>query len=45
MRDVKLQGYSMEEAAGRAGMSVGAAKVGVHRAMRRLMKEVSDEDL
>jgi RNA polymerase sigma-70 factor, ECF subfamily len=45
MRDVKLEGYSMEEAADRAGMTVGAAKVGVHRAMRRLMKEVDDEDL
>jgi RNA polymerase sigma-70 factor (ECF subfamily) len=45
MRDVKLEGYSMEEAADRAGMSVGAAKVGVHRAMKRLMKEVRDEDL
>lgn len=45
MRDVKLTGYSMEEAAARAGMSVGAAKVGVHRAMQRLMKEVRDEDL
>jgi RNA polymerase sigma-70 factor (ECF subfamily) len=45
LRDVKIQGYSMEEAAGRAGMSVTAAKVSVHRTMKRLMKEVSDEDL
>ena len=45
MRDVKLHGLSMEEAAGRAGMSVTAAKVSVHRGMKRLMKEVSDEDL
>ena len=45
MRDVKLEGYSMEEAAGRAGVSVTAAKVSVHRGMKRLMKEVSDEDL
>jgi RNA polymerase sigma-70 factor (ECF subfamily) len=45
MRDVKLSGYSMEEAAGRAGMSVTAVKVAIHRAMKRLMKEVSDEDL
>jgi RNA polymerase sigma-70 factor (ECF subfamily) len=44
MRDVKLQGLSMEEAADRAGMSVTAAKVSVHRGMKRLMKEVSDED-
>jgi RNA polymerase sigma-70 factor (ECF subfamily) len=45
MRDVKLQGLSMEEAADRAGMSVTAAKVSIHRGMKRLMKEVSDEDL
>lgn len=45
MTDVKLTGHSMEEAAARAGMSVTAAKVAVHRAMRRLMKEVADEDL
>jgi RNA polymerase sigma-70 factor (ECF subfamily) len=45
MRDVKLEGYSMEEAAARAGMSVGATKVSIHRAMQRLMKEVRDEDL
>lgn len=45
MRDVKLAGYSMEEAAGRAGMSVTAVKVAIHRAMKRLMREVSDEDL
>lgn len=45
LSDVKLQGYSMEEAAGRAGISVTAAKVAVHRTMKRLMNEVSDEDL
>ncbi|MGH7025544.1 MAG: sigma-70 family RNA polymerase sigma factor [Caulobacteraceae bacterium] len=45
MRDVKLEGYSMEEAAGRAGMSVTAAKVSVHRGMKRLSNEVKDEDL
>jgi RNA polymerase sigma-70 factor (ECF subfamily) len=44
LRDVKLAGFSMEEAAGRAGMSVTAAKVSVHRSMRRLMGEVADED-
>jgi len=45
MRDVKLEGYSVEEAAGRAGMSATAVKVSVHRSMKRLMKEVDDEDL
>lgn len=33
VRDVKLEGLSMAEAGARAGMSEGAAKVAVHRAM------------
>lgn len=45
MADVKLGGYSMEEAAARSGMSVTAVKVAVHRSMKRLMGEVADEDL
>jgi RNA polymerase sigma-70 factor (ECF subfamily) len=45
MADVKLSGYSMEEAAARAGMSVTATKVAIHRAMKRLTREASDEDL
>jgi RNA polymerase sigma-70 factor (ECF subfamily) len=44
MRDVKLAGYWMEEAAVRGGMSVSAAKVSVHRGMKRLEREVGDED-
>jgi DNA-directed RNA polymerase specialized sigma24 family protein len=44
MRDVKLSGFSMEEAAARGGMSVSAAKVSVHRGMKRLESEVGDED-
>ena len=44
MRDVKLTGLSMEEAAARSGMSVSAVKVAVHRGMKRLEKEVGDED-
>ena len=44
MRDVKLAGFSMEEAAERSGMSVSAAKVSVHRGMKRLESEVGDED-
>ena len=42
--DVKLTGLSMQEAAARRGMSVTAVKVAVHRAMKRLEKEVRDED-
>jgi len=44
MRDVKLTGLSMREAAAKAGMSVSAVKVSVHRGMKRLEKEVGDED-
>jgi RNA polymerase sigma-70 factor, ECF subfamily len=44
MRDVKIEGLSMEEAAARRGVSVSAAKVSVHRGMKRLEKEVGDED-
>ena len=44
MQDVKLSGFSMEEAAERSGMSVSAAKVSVHRSMKRLENEVGDED-
>ena len=44
VRDVKLTGYSMEEAAGRAGMSTTAVKVSVHRSMKRLQKEAGGED-
>ena len=44
MADVKLTGLSMQEAAARRGMSVTAVKVAVHRAMKRLEKEVRDED-
>lgn len=44
LRDVKITGLSMEEAAARGGMSVSAAKVAVHRGMKRLEKEVGDED-
>jgi len=44
MRDVKLTGLSMEEAAARSGMSVTAVKVSVHRGMQSLIKRVRDED-
>jgi RNA polymerase sigma-70 factor (ECF subfamily) len=42
--DVKLMGLSMEEAAARAGMSVTATKVSIHRAMKTLEKEAGDEN-
>ena len=44
IRDVNLSGLSMEEAAAKAGMSVTATKVSVHRAMKTLGGAVSDED-
>lgn len=36
LRDTKLDGYSVAEAAARAGTSEAAAKVGVHRSLKRL---------
>ncbi|MBA3811326.1 MAG: sigma-70 family RNA polymerase sigma factor [Caulobacteraceae bacterium] len=44
LRDVKLTGLSMEEAAARSGLSTSAVKVSVHRGMKRLQREVGDED-
>ena len=44
LRDVKITGLTMEEAAERSGMSVTAVKVSVHRGMKRLEQEVADED-
>lgn len=38
IREVKVQGASVAEAAARAGMSEGAAKVALHRAMRQLAR-------
>lgn len=43
LTDVKLAGLSMGEAARRGDMSVTAAKVGVHRSMKRLARKVGDE--
>jgi RNA polymerase sigma-70 factor (ECF subfamily) len=40
---VKLKGFSMEEAAAQAGMSVTATKVAVHRAMKSLEKGVEEK--
>lgn len=44
MRDVKLTGLSISEAAERGGMSETAAKVSLHRGMQRLMRRVADEN-
>lgn len=43
LTDVKLAGLSMDEAARRGEMSVTAAKVAVHRSMKRLASKVADE--
>ena len=42
--DVKLAGLSIEEAAARGGLTPGAAKVSLHRGLKRLAGEVRDED-
>jgi len=41
----KFEGYSLEEAATRAGVSTGAMKTRVHRALRTLQKRLREEDL
>jgi RNA polymerase sigma-70 factor (ECF subfamily) len=44
IEDVKLSGYSLAEAGERVGMTEGAAKVSLHRAMKALMKRVGDSE-
>ena len=44
MADVKLQGLTLDEAAARGGLTPGAAKVSLHRGLKRLAREVRDED-
>jgi RNA polymerase sigma-70 factor (ECF subfamily) len=44
LASVKLEGLSTAEAAQRSGMSESAVKVSVHRALKTLMKRVSDEN-
>jgi RNA polymerase sigma-70 factor, ECF subfamily len=44
IQDVKLTGYSIEEAAQRAGMSTTAAKVSIHRSMKKLAERAADAD-
>jgi RNA polymerase sigma-70 factor (ECF subfamily) len=38
VRDVKLTGYSIDEAARRQGVTPGAAKVSIHRSLQRLAR-------
>jgi RNA polymerase sigma-70 factor (ECF subfamily) len=40
IEDVKLTGFSIEEAAQRQGFTPGAAKVAIHRALQRLARKV-----
>ena len=44
VEDVRITGMSMEEAAAKAGMSITAVKVSVHRALKGLAKRVADEN-
>ena len=44
VEDVRITGLSMEEAAAKAGMTVTAVKVSVHRALKLLSKRVADEN-
>lgn len=41
VRDVKIEGLSLAEAGERLGMTEGAAKVSLHRALRALMAKVA----
>jgi RNA polymerase sigma-70 factor (ECF subfamily) len=41
----KLEGYSLEEAAEKVGVSVGAMKSRVHRALQMVRKRLREEDL
>lgn len=44
MRDVKLQGLSMEEAGAKTGMTGAAVRVSIHRSLMALTRMVRDED-
>ena len=44
VEDTKLTGLSVAEAAGKAGMSIGAVKVSIHRSLKALSQRVRDED-
>lgn len=44
IRLVKIQGFSIEEAAAATGQSPALVKVNIHRGLSRLQKEVAEED-
>jgi len=44
IRLVKIQGYSVEEAAVRTGQSVSLVKVNIHRGLARLTKDLEKGD-
>ena len=44
MRAVKVEGFSMEEAGARMGMSATAVRVTIHRGLKALTRRVRDED-
>jgi len=44
VEDVKIRGESLAEAGARGGLSEGAAKVALHRALKRLSGRLSDAD-
>jgi RNA polymerase sigma-70 factor, ECF subfamily len=44
LEDVKITGLSNAEAAAKAGMTVGAVKVSVHRSLQALMRRARNED-
>lgn len=44
LRAVKIEGFSMEEAGARLGMSATAVRVTIHRGLKALTQRVRDED-
>jgi RNA polymerase sigma-70 factor (ECF subfamily) len=44
LQDVKITGLSVQEAAARAGMSEGAGKVSIHRAMKAMSRRAGRVD-
>ena len=44
LRAVKVEGFSMEEAGAKLGMSAAAVRVTIHRGLKALTQKVRDED-